>query len=287
MNKFVIITGLSGSGKSSALHALEDLDFYAVDNLPIKLLEQFVELISRSESEARGIALVMDLRDREFLSNFKEIFERVREKYSEIEILFLDSSDDTLLRRFSETRRKHPLSMTSVQEGISKERGLLQELKDLSTVVVDTSEMDVHSLKRRVSELFGSRSKQKLQIRIISFGFKYGVPKNCDILLDVRFLKNPHFVPELKASTGLDTGVQEFIDQDSRFQEFIQKTSDYLHFLIPHYRSEGKKYMALGIGCTGGRHRSVYSAVTLATRLRASLSGDYAISVDHQNIQSL
>ncbi len=283
MTKIVIITGLSGSGKSTALHALEDLDFYAIDNLPIKLLPKLVELVTSTEGK-RGFALVMDLRDPEFATNFRSTFESALQTHPELEILVLESSDECLMRRFSETRRKHPASSQSVTEGIRKERELLHELKELSTAVIDTSEMDVHRLKQRVSEQFGGALSHKLQIRIVSFGYKYGNPKNCDLLLDVRFLKNPHFVPQLKANTGLDADVQQYIETDPRFEEFIEKTCSYLEFLIPQYYSEGKKYTGIGIGCTGGKHRSVFSAITLAARLRARLQSEYAISVEHQDV---
>jgi len=280
--KIIVVSGLSGSGKSTALHALEDLDFYAVDNLPIKLLQNFLEIVSAMEGP-RGVALVMDLRDPEFAKNYKSILGSALRLYPALEILFLESADETLSRRFSETRRKHPASPHSVQEGIKKERELLTELKEMSTVVIDTSEMDVHRLKRQVSEQFGGSGTQRLQIRVVSFGFKHGTPKNCDLILDVRFLKNPHFVPDLKPKTGLDSDVQKYIETDERFEEFVKKTSEYLNFLIPQYQSEGKRYMGIGIGCTGGQHRSVYSALTLATRLRSLLSVDYSIPVEHQD----
>lgn len=286
MNKIVIISGLSGSGKSTALNALEDLDFYAIDNLPIKLLEKFLELLSAGSPEINKIALGMDMRDQEFVKHYKNVFEIVLRTHPALEILFLDSNDESLQRRFSETRRKHPASKTNVAEGIQKERVALGELREMAHVVIDTSTMDVHQLKKRVTEQYSMAESGLLQVRLISFGFKYGLPKSSDLMLDVRFLNNPHFVTDLRGSSGLETSVQKFIQGDPRFSEFVDKTIDYFKFLIPQYRREGKRYLSIGIGCTGGKHRSVYVAELLAERLKLALEGEYSFSVDHQDLRN-
>jgi len=284
MNRLIIVTGLSGSGKSTALNALEDLDYFAVDNLPIKLLETFIELASKGESRISKLAVVMDLRDKDFLNEYPTLLPKVLEKHQGVEILFLDSADEQLMQRFSETRRKHPLSKESVMEGIERERTALDELKGLATSIIDTSDLSVHDLKKRLTERYASVENSGLQIRVISFGYKHGTPKNCDLILDVRFLNNPHFVPALKAFTGLDSEVQKYIDQDNRANEFFSKTLDYLQFLIPNYAQEGKRYLTIGIGCTGGKHRSVYMADKLYKSLSESLGADYSVSVDHQDL---
>lgn len=286
LSKLVIISGLSGSGKSSALNALEDLDYYAIDNLPIKLFEKFTELLEGGGTEFSKIALVMDLRDSAFVENYPFVFRKVLKNFRGSEILFLDANDEVLTRRFSETRRKHPLSNVSIIEGIEKERKLLGDLKDLATSIIDTSTMDVHALKKRIIEQFAAPGTQKMQIRFVSFGFKNGVPKNCDLLFDVRFLNNPHFVPELRANTGLDDAVQKFILKDIRAEEFLNRTTDYLKFLIPHYATEGKTYLSIGIGCTGGKHRSVFMAKEIFDRLKSSLGNIHPIVLEHQDLRT-
>lgn len=283
MSQIVIITGLSGSGKSTALNALEDIDFYAVDNLPVKLLPKFVELID-SGAETEKAALVMDLRDQSFLENYKESFETVLHMKSNIEVVFLDSTEETLIRRFSETRRKHPLSKDNVAEGIRQEKKALSDLKEMASLSIDTSEMDVHTLKKRVCEHFQNPAKTKLQVRLFSFGYKHGAPKNADILLDVRFLRNPHFSDELRSKTGNEESVQAYIEEDPRTAPFTEKTEAYLAYLIPQYLQEGKKYLSIGIGCTGGKHRSVYITERLAKMLGTRLQDQVSIRVDHEDI---
>lgn len=284
MNRLVIITGLSGSGKSTALNALEDLDFYSVDNLPIKLLDKFIDLIEAGPSDVAKAALVMDLRDNEFKNSYADVFGKLSKDYSFIDILFLDSSDEVLLRRFNETRRKHPSSSESVEKGIAKERQLLGGLRELASSIIDTSQMDVHKLKKEIQNRYTRMDHSPLSVRICSFGYKHGIPKNCDIMLDVRFLSNPHFVPELKNQTGLDPDVQDFILKDSRFEEFMEKTVDYLTFLIPQYQSEGKRYLSIGIGCTGGQHRSVFSAQSLIKALSQRFGDQLELSLEHSDL---
>ncbi|MDB5038365.1 MAG: putative P-loop ATPase protein [Bacteriovoracaceae bacterium] len=269
-----------------ALNAFEDLDYYAIDNLPIKLFEKFVELFLTSNTEVSKIALVMDLRDSAFVANYPVVFRKALSMLKGAEILFLEASDEVLIRRFSETRRKHPLAPQNITEGIQKERKLLADLKDLASTIVDTSEMDVHTLKKRIASQFAAPGSHQMQIRIVSFGFKYGIPKNCDLIFDVRFLSNPHFVPELRDFTGLDQQVKDFVQKDPRAKEFISKTIEYLEFLIPHYASEGKSYLSIGIGCTGGKHRSVFMASALSERLNAEIKKLYPLTVEHQDLRS-
>jgi len=285
LNKLIIISGLSGSGKSSALHAFEDLDFYAVDNLPIKLFEKFLEVVEAGSGELSKVAMVMDLRDRDFADTYPTVFRKILSRYKGAEILFLDATDEVLTRRFSETRRKHPLSSQSVAEGIMAERKILGDLKDLATVLIDTSAMDVHQLKKRIGEQFGAQGNQRMRVRLVSFGFKYGPPKNADLLIDVRFLSNPHFVPELKDASGLDAPVAAYIKGDPAFQDFLTKTQDYLKFLIPHYAQEGKSYLTIGVGCTGGKHRSVFLAEEIGQHLKNHLEGGFSVSVEHQDLR--
>jgi RNase adapter protein RapZ len=282
INQFVIVSGLSGSGKSTALNALEDMGFYAIDNLPIQLLEKLTQLFLAGPSDIQKIAIVMDLRDSAFIKHFPEAFRQVRRDFPKAEILYIEASDEVMTRRFSETRRKHPLSTQSVAEGIARERRLLSDLKDFATTIIDSSDMTVHDLKQRINDQFSGTSPLGMQIQFTSFGFKYGIPPNCDLLFDVRFLHNPHFVSELRDLTGLDKPVQDYILNDSRTTAFIEKTTEYLRFLIPEYAKEGKTYLSIGIGCTGGKHRSVFLTQTLAERLQDQ---PHRITALHQHLR--
>ncbi len=281
INQFVIVSGLSGSGKSTALNALEDMGFYAIDNLPIQLLEKLTQLFLAGPSDIQKIAIVMDLRDRAFVKHYPDAFRQVLRDFPNAEILYIEASDDVLTRRFSETRRKHPLSTQSVADGIVRERRLLSDLKDLATTIIDSSNMTVHDLKQRINDQFFGTSSAGMQIQITSFGFKYGIPPNCDLLFDVRFLHNPHFVSELRDLTGLDKPIQDYILSDSRTATFIDKTTEYLRFLIPEYAEEGKSYLSIGIGCTGGKHRSVFLTETLAERLQDQ---PHRVTAHHQHL---
>jgi UPF0042 nucleotide-binding protein len=269
-----------------ALNAFEDLDYYAIDNLPIKLFEKFVELFLSSNIEVSKFALVMDLRDSAFVQNYPVVFRKALSVVRGAEILFLEASDEVLIRRFSETRRKHPLTPQNITEGIHQERKLLADLKDLASTIIDTSEMDVHSLKKRIATQFAAPGSHQMQIRLVSFGFKYGTPKNCDLLFDVRFLSNPHFIPELREFTGLNPEVQEYVLKDPRTKDFIEKTVSYLNYLIPHYAAEGKSYLSIGIGCTGGKHRSVFMAGKIAESLNQEIKKLYPVTIEHQDLRS-
>ena len=266
----IIITGLAGSGKSTAMAALEDAGFYCVDNMPVALLPKFLQLPIESNTEIAGIALVMDLREKGFLSKYNKIFKSLKKKGYQFEILFLEAKEDVLVQRYSATRRQHPLSQgKSLLEGIRAERQQLEDLRAVSDKIIDTSSYNVHELKAKISEV--ARKSKKIvamRIQIVSFGFKYGVPLDADLIIDVRFLVNPYFVTELKHLDGEDAKIQDFILSHEDTQAFLNKYLDLLDYLIPMYEKEGKAYLTVAIGCTGGRHRSVTIARTIFDHIR-------------------
>ena len=267
--RVVIITGVSGSGKSTALRALEDAGFYCVDNLPIVFLEKLLELSAHTAGEVTRIALVVDAREGRFLGEAPRIIEEVRRTGARVDVVFLEASDETLVRRYSETRRRHPLATgaDTVEEGIAAERLALSGLKAVANEVIDTSLLNVHELKRLVHARFVSGEVGRMGVTVVSFGFRYGVPSNADLVFDVRFLPNPYFVQELKPHPGTDPRVQAYVLGQSDATGFIDRTIDLCSFLLPRYRTEGKSYLTIAIGCTGGRHRSVAIAVAMAKRL--------------------
>lgn len=273
MKSIIVITGMSGSGKSTAIRALEDAGWFCIDNLPAPLLMKVTEL-----GESRDLlAFVVDVREGQFLKDAPRAIEEARRAGHKVEVLFLDSSDDALTRRYSETRRRHPLSGAgSVAEGIARERGALQALREQAEHVVDTSSLTVHELRRQVMARFGNSSHAQLSISVMSFGFKYGVPSNADMVLDVRFLPNPFFVPELKAFTGREPNVAAFVLDRPDSWVFLDKTYEMLEFLVPRYQREGKSYLTVAIGCTGGKHRSVAIAHALTQRLKLAPFGEHA-----------
>ncbi len=273
MKSIIVITGMSGSGKSTAIRALEDAGWFCIDNLPAPLLMKVTEL-----GESRDLlAFVVDVREGQFLKDAPRAIEEARRAGHKVEVLFLDSSDDALTRRYSETRRRHPLSGSgSVAEGIARERGALQALREQAEHVVDTSSLTVHELRRQVMARFGNSSHAQLSISVMSFGFKYGVPSNADMVLDVRFLPNPFFVPELKAFTGREPNVAAFVLDRPDSWVFLDKTYEMLEFLVPRYQREGKSYLTVAIGCTGGKHRSVAIAHALTQRLKLAPFGEHA-----------
>ncbi len=268
----VILSGVSGSGKSTALRALEDAGFYCVDNLPIVFLEKLLELSGHTAGEVSRIALGVDAREGRFLADAPRVIQEVRQKGTEVQVLFLDASDDALVRRYSETRRRHPLAGEggTVLDGIATERQALGELKAVADEVIDTTTLNVHELKRLVSRRFVSGGGTRLGVTLVSFGFRYGLPTHADLVLDVRFLPNPYFVTELKPLPGTDPRVSGFVLGQADARAFLERASDLLGFLLPRYRAEGKSYLTIGIGCTGGRHRSVAVAAALAERLEAA-----------------
>lgn len=268
---FVVVTGLSGAGKSHALRALEDLGYLCVDNLPMALIPAFAELVLRGRKGRGRAAVVVDVREGGELSKFPALFRKLRRRYGrQIRVVFLEATDAAILRRFSETRRPHPLAaVQSVADGIADERRLLRPMRRLADQVVDTSRLNVHDLRRRVFESAGAaRTVAPLMVHVTSFGFRRGAPADADLVFDVRFLPNPHFVPALRQRTGRDPKVARFVLERPTARRFMSLTTQLLRFLMPQYIAEGKAYLTIAVGCTGGRHRSVAIAEALAPRLR-------------------
>ncbi|UUZ91111.1 RNase adapter RapZ [Paenibacillus sp. P25] len=253
LGKLVIITGMSGAGKTIAVQSLEDLGFFCVDNLPPVLIPKFAELIEQSKGRIGKVALVIDLRGREFFTSLSESLRYLDENYTlTYEILFLDATDSVLVQRYKESRRKHPLAPTEGPlEGIRQERKLLEELKGLATQVIDTSNLKPVQLKERIISRFNNLDANGIAINVISFGFKYGVPIDADLIFDVRFLPNPHYIEQLRPQTGLDPAVYDYVMKWAETQEFLVKLLDMLQFLVPQYKKEGKSQLVIGIGCTG------------------------------------
>jgi UPF0042 nucleotide-binding protein len=286
-SRFIVLTGLSGSGKSQAIRALEDLGYFCVDNLPITLMPTLAELTLRAGTEISKAAVVVDVREGALLSQFPKTYKQLQAMPNlNPKLIFLEATDAALVRRFSETRRPHPLAADrSVQEGIHDERARLRPIRRLADEIIDTSEMTVHDLRRAFLGLSRDGSPQAgLVVTILSFGFKHGIPVDSDLLFDVRFLPNPHFVPGLREHTGRDAEVIEFINQSNATGEFLDRTTNLLEFLIPQYVSEGKSYLTIGIGCTGGRHRSV--AVAEALRKRLGRLDGVRLRVRHRDISN-
>lgn len=262
----VILTGLSGSGKTVALRSLEDCGYYCVDNLPVTLIESFVTAVTR-QKDIKKIAIGIDIREKGFLAEISGVLKTLR-KQRQTEVLFLDAEKDVLVRRFKETRRPHPLG-GNVEEAIAVERERLSLLKEAADRIIDTSSFTPHQLRQLVTSLYSLKSgKQALTVVLISFGFKFGAPQNVDLLFDVRFLPNPNFVPELKALRGTDKTVEEYIFRGRTAKTYVNKIKDLLDFLIPHYMKEGRSYLTIGIGCTGGNHRSPAIVERLGTYLK-------------------
>ena len=265
----IIVTGLSGSGKSTAIDALEDVGYFCVDNMPISLVPKFLELRAGAASEVQKIALGLDLRQKDFAERFQVIFDQIREEEFHVDVLFLEAAEDVLLKRYSETRRQHPMSREgNLLAGIREEREKLEGLRTLADRVIDSSHYTVHELKKLIIEhAYRNVPSERIRIGLISFGFKYGVPQESDLLVDVRFIPNPYFIPELKRLDGLDERVRSFVLKWPETHEFLDRYTSLLEYLIPLYEKEGKSYLTLSIGCTGGRHRSVTVAGELACRL--------------------
>ena len=265
MTSLVIISGLSGSGKSTAMNVLEDLGYYCLDNLPLALLPKFIELCESSQGEINKVALAVDAREGLFFDRAPEEIKELRDKGHPVDLIFLDSSDTVLHKRYKETRRRHPLSVDgSIAEGIAREREMLKDLKSLSDFTIDTTDFNVHQLKEVIKSRYESADTNKLQINILSFGYKHGYPYDADMIFDVRFLPNPFFIDELKDLTGLDEKIKDFVLSKEDTKEYMKKLTDFLEFLIPRYEKEGKSYLTIALGCTGGKHRSVVLANELA-----------------------
>lgn len=271
--KFIIITGMSGAGKSQAVKVFEDLGYYVVDNMPPSLLPKFSEIIVNSESKFEDVALVMDIRAGRFFNDIDENIKKLSEQKIDFEILFIDASDEELVKRFKETRRAHPLSSKErLITGIEKERKILDPIKKKADVVIDTTGLALRKFQEKIKKRFflDSIDEFNMMVNVVSFGFKYGIPLDCDLAFDVRFIENPFYIEELRPLSGLDEPVRKFVIENQITQEFINKIMDLLKFLIPHYIEEGKKQLIIGIGCTGGRHRSVAIAEAIAEGLRNS-----------------
>ena len=279
----IIITGLSGSGKSTALRALEDIGFFCVDNLPIVLLPKFLSITLQSSPQIKQVAMVMDLRQKSFLEKYQRIFEHLKEKGYRIEILFLEASEESLLRRFSETRRIHPLSETgSIMEGIQMEVEKLSTLRQMADKVIDTTSINVHQLKDTIQRQFlSSASEKRMIVNVMSFGYRYGLPADADVAIDVRFLPNPYYVEDIKNYDGHHPAVETYVLDNSESKEFVRQAIGMLNFLVPLYEKEGKVRLNIALGCTGGKHRSVVIANQLSSYLQAM---KYIVYTSHRDI---
>jgi UPF0042 nucleotide-binding protein len=279
-NELVVITGMSGSGKASVLKAFEDLGYYCVDNLPIELIPRFAELSVNSEIEKT--ALVVDIREGDQLKKLPGLLKSLK-KSTDTKIIFLEAADDVLIRRFSETRRPHPLGKSkTVPQAIAAEREALIGIRNAADFIIDTSTFNVHDLRAHSIEKFRhKRSDTAIAVSCVSFGYKHGVPQDCDLLFDVRFLPNPHFIPELRPYPGTHPKVAKYVMSFPQTREFIQRISNLLIYLLPHYVREGKSYLTIGFGCTGGQHRSVMIAEAVRKRLAAA---KYDVSVTHRDV---
>ena len=283
--RFVIVTGMSGAGKLTAQKMLEDLGYYCVDNLPVPLISKFVELILEPNREITKVVLGIDVRADQSFDEVQEALEELKKKHFPYEILFMDSSDDTLMKRYKESRRMHPLAPDGrVIDGISKEREILKKIKSESDYVIDTSRLLTRELKAELENIFvKNENYNSLMVNIVAFGFKHGLPADVDLVFDVRFLPNPFYIDELKEKTGNDKEVRDYVMSYPESREFLEKLTDMILFLIPNYVKEGKNQLVIGIGCTGGKHRSV----TLANELYEALKdkGSFGLKIEHRDIK--
>lgn len=280
-DRFLIITGLSGSGKTAASHFLEDFGYYCVDNLPAKLIPNFVDLWKRKEVEIEKVALIVDIREAGFLAKFPEILTSIRRKIKPC-VIFLEASDETLIKRFSESRRPHPLKKhTSIRDSVIMERKRLAEIKSLSDEVIDTTETTITELKKIFSRRFLKRSIDTIQVMIVSFGYKYGIPLDSDLVFDTRFLPNPFYEERLRDRTGRSKGVRDYVLESPETKKYIEELFRFLDYLMPKFIAEGKSYLTVSIGCTGGKHRSVVLADQLNEHMKSS---HYKIKVNHRDI---
>ena len=280
--RMVVVTGMSGSGRSAALKAFEDIGFYCVDNLPLPLLPAFIDFAQRS-GEAAWSAIGIDIREKGFAEEFPARYGEIKAAGHKIEMLFLEASDQALVRRYSETRRPHTLAKgeTPLLDAIGQERKALGEVRMLADRILETTDYTVHDLRQAIERHYAGDGGRPMQITVVTFGYKFGAPYDLDLLFDLRFLPNPHFVPELKPLTGEDERVRDYVVAGPASQDFLKRFLDFLAYLLPRYRSEGKSYLTLGFGCTGGRHRSVSVGLVVAGRLRDL---GYEVIVKHRDI---
>jgi UPF0042 nucleotide-binding protein len=280
--RIVFVSGLSGSGRTTAMGALEDLGFYGVDNIPPQLIEQFVDLCAKASPPIRDIALALDAREAAFLKGFPAVVQSIRATGARADVLFLDCADEVLVSRYRETRRVHPLAPAgTVEQGIERERALLEDVARLADYALDTSRLNVHQLRDAVVRWATGEGKPSV-VTLLSFGYRYGVPPAAELLFDVRFLPNPHFEPRLRPRTGLQDDVARYVLEHERTKELLDRLTGFLAYLLERYDAEGKAYLTIGIGCTGGRHRSVAVAMALAERLRAS---GREVNVQHRDLE--
>lgn len=283
--RFIIVTGLSGAGKTEATRSLEDMGYFCVDNLPPKLIPKFAELCMQSDGKIQKIALVIDIRGGIFFDDLFESLNYLKAQDFKYEILFLDSSDEVLVKRFKETRRSHPLAPGSrILTGITEERNRLREVKDRADIIIDTSKYAIKNLREEMSKNYGDIEvpNKDISVTVLSFGFKYGIPVDSDLVFDVRFIPNPFYIPTLKPFSGNDKTVKDYVLEQEETKGFIEKLDDMLDFLIPNYKKEGKRQLIISIGCTGGRHRSVAIANEIDRRLNAR---GFNSSVEHRDIK--
>jgi UPF0042 nucleotide-binding protein len=284
VERLVVITGLSGSGKTRAADCFEDLGYFCVDNLPVALIAPFRDLIQRSREQVPRAALVIDVRGGAFLDQFPEILQRLRDQDAPVELLFFECSDDVLKRRFSESRRPHPMARTggTLEQAIGQERSALRPLRDMADRIIDTTEFTAHQLRTFLKNAFDVTTGSTVpRVNVVSFGFKYGVPAEVDLLFDVRFLPNPYFVDSLRPLDGRNARIQNYLDQSPFTDDFLNRLQSFLGFLVPHFAAEGKSYLTVALGCTGGRHRSVALAERLGRYFRTLA---LPTSVSHRDI---
>ncbi len=281
--RLTIITGMSGAGKTVAVQCLEDMGYFCIDNLPPMLLLKFIEMIDQSQNKMDKIAVVMDLRGRAFFRHLSKALDEIAKKDWIIQkILFLEASDEVLIRRYKETRRNHPLAPHGrISEGIKRERALLSEIKGQAQIILDSSGLKPVQLKNKIQEHFSASNDDTFSVHIFSFGFKYGSPIDADLLFDVRFLPNPYYVEKLRTLTGLDESVSSYVLKYAETKQFLEKFIDLLAFTLPYYQKEGKRQVVIGIGCTGGQHRSV----TIAEYISRYFAGTYRTVVTHRDIE--
>lgn len=280
--QLVILTGLSGSGKSTVLHAFEDMGFYCVDNLPVDLIPIFAELHAAGEGDFARAALLVDAREGLQLEKLPPLLRHLKREHP-ITLVFIEANEDALLRRYSETRRPHPLGKNfSVRESLSHERALMEPIRKLADVVIDSTQFNVHELRSFVTNRFKNPDTRPLMVSVVSFGYRYGVPSDADLVFDVRFLPNPHFVPRLRPYTGKDPKVRQYIRSFPQTGEFLRRIESLLTYLIPHYIREGKSYLTIAFGCTGGKHRSVMMAESIKKTLEKR---GYSAKVVHRDLE--